>query len=231
MRIIFVRHGYPDYHKDCLTELGHLQAEAAGKRLQGEKVEKIFTSTCGRAMETAVHICKYVGYDEAEIVPLPFMREIPWGATEGEQLHLSGHPWYLADCMVEQGKSIVDATWREDDYFKRNKATAHCEWIGTEFDALLETLGLRREGEHYRVEKETDATYMLTSHGGSSTAVLAHLFNTSLPFFLSFIHPEMTAITVVSFTGEAGKLISPRIEILNDSRHIEGIALENVIDR
>ena len=29
MRIIFVRHGHPNYRKDCLTELGHLQAKAA----------------------------------------------------------------------------------------------------------------------------------------------------------------------------------------------------------
>ncbi len=29
MRIIFVRHGHPDYTNDCLTELGHLQAGAS----------------------------------------------------------------------------------------------------------------------------------------------------------------------------------------------------------
>ena len=33
MRILFVRHGHPNYEKDCLTELGHLHAEAAAKRL------------------------------------------------------------------------------------------------------------------------------------------------------------------------------------------------------
>jgi len=34
MRIIFVRHGHPNYEKDCLTELGHRQAEAAAQRLK-----------------------------------------------------------------------------------------------------------------------------------------------------------------------------------------------------
>ena len=29
MKIIFVRHGHPNYQLDCLTELGHPQAEAA----------------------------------------------------------------------------------------------------------------------------------------------------------------------------------------------------------
>ena len=34
MKIVFVRHGHPNYHEDCLTELGHLQAEAAARRLE-----------------------------------------------------------------------------------------------------------------------------------------------------------------------------------------------------
>ena len=56
MRIIFVRHGHPDYKKDCLTALGHLHAQAAAQRLEGEKIAKIFSSSCGRAYETAEHI-------------------------------------------------------------------------------------------------------------------------------------------------------------------------------
>ena len=41
MKIIFVRHGHPDYMKDCLTELGHPQAEAAAERLKNEKIDKL----------------------------------------------------------------------------------------------------------------------------------------------------------------------------------------------
>jgi len=47
MRIVFVRHGHPNYEKDCLTELGHRQAAAAAERLRHEGVEKIYSSTCG----------------------------------------------------------------------------------------------------------------------------------------------------------------------------------------
>lgn len=31
MRIIFVRHGEPDYQKDCLTDEGRVQAAAAAE--------------------------------------------------------------------------------------------------------------------------------------------------------------------------------------------------------
>jgi len=47
MKIVFVRHGHPDYHNDCLTELGHLQAEAAAQRLEQEGIEEIYSSTRG----------------------------------------------------------------------------------------------------------------------------------------------------------------------------------------
>ena len=45
MRIIFIRHGNPDYEKDCLTELGHKQAEAAAKKEQERKKENKKTQT------------------------------------------------------------------------------------------------------------------------------------------------------------------------------------------
>ena len=36
MRIVFVRHGEPDYEHDCLTETGVRQAEQAAERLKEE---------------------------------------------------------------------------------------------------------------------------------------------------------------------------------------------------
>lgn len=73
MRILFIRHGNPNYEKDCLTDLGHLQAAAVSKRLVGEGIEKIYTSTCGRAAETAEYTSKELGLP---VTPLEFMREI-----------------------------------------------------------------------------------------------------------------------------------------------------------
>ena len=35
MRILFIRHGEPDYARDCLTDEGRRQAEAAVRRIVG----------------------------------------------------------------------------------------------------------------------------------------------------------------------------------------------------
>ena len=53
MRIIFVRHGEPDYQRDCLTETGREQAAAAAERLAGEGIVEIYASPCGLARQTA----------------------------------------------------------------------------------------------------------------------------------------------------------------------------------
>ena len=53
MRIVFVRHGEPDYANDCLTAVGKVQAEQAALRLREEGIEEIWSSPLGRAAETA----------------------------------------------------------------------------------------------------------------------------------------------------------------------------------
>ena len=65
MRIIFVRHGHPNYQLDCLTPLGKKQAEAAAKRLHEEKIDLVCASTKGRAMETAAYIREHNLYRNA----------------------------------------------------------------------------------------------------------------------------------------------------------------------
>ena len=44
MRIVFVRHGEPDYAHDCLTERGRIQAQAAAERI-AETTEKAAAQT------------------------------------------------------------------------------------------------------------------------------------------------------------------------------------------
>ena len=53
MKIILVRHGHPDYANDCLTPLGHEQAEKAALRLKNESIRQIFSSPFGRSKSGA----------------------------------------------------------------------------------------------------------------------------------------------------------------------------------
>lgn len=222
MKIIFVRHGHPDYAKDCLTEKGHLQAKAAAERLKDEKVDKIFSSTCGRAYETACHIAACHNMD---ITQLDFMREIDWGTPNtGDFVH----PWDCADKWIADGKKIMNCDWRSTPEYKDTTFLKNYDKVITGFDDWIGSLGLCREGDYYRVTKENDDTIMLVSHGGSSSAVLSHILNVPFPFVCQTIRPYFTAITVVSFKNKIGELVAPKFELVNDARHIEKITPENM---
>lgn len=225
MRIIFVRHGHPDYKNDCLTELGHLQAKACAERLKGEKIDKFYSSSCGRAYETALHIAECRGMD---VEKLDFMREVGWGPAGSDKGENGYDPWTLSSRMVERGQSLMSVTWNFEDPFNTSFTTDRCIDVGKKFDEWLCGLGLERDGNFYRLGKPLYNNVLLASHGGSSTAVLAHIFNLPLPFVSCAICPGFTAITVVNFWGEEGKLVSPQFEIVNDSRHIMEINTENV---
>ncbi len=229
MRIIFVRHGHPDYRKDCLTELGHLHAEAAAERLAGEDIRAIYSSSCGRAAETAQHIAARFSLP---VTQLDFMRELSWGSDDGTELISNGHPWYTADDMAARGQTLMDPDWAEKEPFLHNRVCASAAKAAAGFDQWLVPLGLRREGLYYRVLRKNSDTVVMTSHGGSSTAVLAHLLNLPFPFLCASVCPDFTAITILRFAmSEEGKLITPKVEILNDARHIGSVALPAAFDR
>ena len=225
MRLIFVRHGHPDYKLDCLTELGHKQAKACAERLKDESIDKFYASSCGRAYETALHIARS---RDMEVEKLDFMREIGWGPAGSDKGESGSDPWTLSALMVNRGQSLMSPTWPLENPFNTSFTTDHSLKVGAEIDKLLKTLGFTREGEFYRVGKQQYKNVLLASHGGSSTAALSHIFNLPLPFVSRAICPQFTAITVVSFWGEEGELCCPQFEIVNDARHIAGISIDNV---
>ncbi len=218
MKIVFVRHGHPDYVNDCLTELGHKQAEAAALRLKDEGIEEIYSSPFGRAYETAQHTARVLSKD---VTKLDFMREIRWGATEGNSVYADGHPWDTSLYAVSLGYSLMDEGWTKTEPFCNNVVFDELKRVAREADEWLLTMGYRREGTNYRVVGEnTNKTIAIFSHGGSSSALFSHLL--SLPFFYlcRALCPDFTSITVLNFGDEVGSLTAPQIEYANDSKHI-----------
>lgn len=220
MRIIFVRHGHPNYELDCLTPLGHKHGKAVAERLKDEPIERIFSSTCGRALETAEHINQHFGFC---VEGLEFMREIKWGSVDGSAVYEDGHPWLNSDYLVEQGKDLLDKEWRTSEQYRKNRVVSAGDKLGEGLDEWLAGLGYTREGDYYRVGKVRYGTVVLVSHGGASSAALAHLFNLPFPFVCSAICPDYTAVTVVTFSEKEGVLTAPKFEIMNDARHIANI--------
>ena len=114
---------------------------------------------------------------------------------------------------------------------KNTKLQKSTERVILGFDTWLSRFGFEREGEFYRVTRsDNDKTIALFSHGGASTAVFSHIFN--LPFLSAclFIRPYFCSIGIIKIEGNVGELVIPKIEILNDDRHVPKNSDEARID-
>ena len=86
MKLIFIRHGEPDYTIDSLTEKGWREAEILSNRMAKIKMDYIYVSPLGRAKDTAKPTLEKTGRSAIE---LPWLQEFPiWipkpGGKEGE---------------------------------------------------------------------------------------------------------------------------------------------------
>ena len=219
MRIIFVRHGHPNYRKDCLTDLGQLHAAAAAERLKGEGICEIHSSSCGRAAETAQYTADKLNLS---VKQHDFMREIGWGSLDGSELYANGHPWHTVDDMVARGMDLTRTDWRETEPFRRNQAVGFVNKVAEGIDQWLKELGYEREGNLYRVTgSNTNRTIAMFSHAGSSSAAMSHMLSLPFPYFCKVMEMSFTSITILSLSDVQGELTIPKVELSGDSRHIE----------
>ena len=221
MRIYFIRHGHPNYALDCLTDIGRLQAQACAERLQDSGIQRIFSSSQGRAKETAAYTAQKLGL---AVEPMDFIRELAWGSKTDKPIFKDGHPWFVVDDMVLKGENILNKNWAETDRFSSSVVGQRVKTVTDGLDEWLKTLGYEREGDYYRVVgTDTNKTIAMFSHAGSSSAALAHLLSAAFPWFFQVVRLDFTSVTIIDLEDEYGTLTFPRLTLLNDARHIEGI--------
>ena len=215
MRILFIRHGEPNYEKDCLTETGRQQAAAAAERLASEGITEIYASPCGRARETADFTAGLLGLP---VTTLPYMHEISWG---GEEIPESGHPWTLSDWMItKENFDYSRDDWREHPWFRTNRVLLYHNMISREIDTFLEKQGYRHDGRRFFCTESNDKSIAIFSHGGSGACVLGHLLSLPFPYVCSVLPYDFTSIIILNFPDRAGEYVFPRVELFNDCAHI-----------
>ena len=222
MRIVLVRHGDPNYEKDCLTELGHKQAAVAAQRLLKEGIDEIYSSPLGRARQTAAYFSEASGIKDVQI--LDFMQEIRFGC-EGALYDNKWNPWKAADELIWSGGDLQNPDWRKYPVFENNFATEDADKIAVEADKWLAGLGYEREGSYYMNKRESDAqkTVAIFCHGGASSAFMAHVLNQTFPYMCAIQHFSHTGISVLRFDSTPGRLTIPILELMNDDRHLKDV--------
>ena len=134
MKLLFIRHGDPDYEKDSLTEKGWHEAELLGQRMANTPVTAFYVSPLGRAKDTASKTLQKVGRDATELAwlrefhaPIPdFHRRTKncLGSAPGRldrraevlrQDTLVGNPAHAAGSRDRRGKACLERSGRDPD--------------------------------------------------------------------------------------------------------------------
>ncbi len=229
MLLYIIRHGDPDYEKDCLTERGKLQAEAVGKRMYKTKIDRIFSSPMGRAQETAEPACRLLG--------LP--KTIEEWTHEIEDERLTPFP----DGKL---KSITDV---QNTYYRENgninlpyERTYECagikeshmesivKYIEEKGNEFLERLGYKEENGVYRILRKNEEKVALFCHTAFSKAWLSSLLHIPLHIVWASFHNTHTSVTVLEFKNNENGFTAPKCLCFSDISHLYAEGLDTLHD-
>ena len=203
MRLLIIRHGDPDYTVDSLTEKGRREAELLKNRLQKQDIKDFYCSPLGRAKATAAPtlsaFCK-----QAEIKPWleEFSGYIVDPKTGNKRI-----PWDLMpEYWTNEPKFFDKDKWLDTPLMSsgnvKEKYTAAVEGI----DLLLQKYGYLREGNLYKVEKESTDTIALFCHFGVECVLLSHILNISpVSLWHGFVALTSSVTTLITEEREQGK--------------------------
>ena len=195
MRLLFIRHGDPDYENDCLTFDGEQEARMLAEYLPELNPGKIYVSTFGRARQTAEYYLKKTG-EQAMYCD--------WLQEMGRALDVNDHPeliaayndhefnedgsyklripWDILGKEAVKYPELMDRNrWRDTVFAKNGRTLEMYDERCRELDKLLAENGYVREGGIYRCEQGNHNTLTFITHLGCTNALLSHLFNVS-PF-------------------------------------------------
>lgn len=229
MLLYIVRHGDPDYEKDCLTERGKLQAEAVGKRIFDAGINQIYASPMGRARETAAPACRLLG--------LPCQIE-DW-AHEVEEERLTPFPdGKLKSVSVVQNtyyreKGAIDLPY--DEAFnapgfstsQMNNAVARIEAGGRDF---LERLGYKEENGVYRILRANEDKVALFCHTVMGRAWISRLLHIPVHLMWAGFQITHTGVTVLEFKNNENGVTAPYCRCFSDMSHLYAAGLDMIHD-
>jgi probable phosphoglycerate mutase len=223
MILYYIRHGEPIYDPDCLTELGHKQADAVSKRLALYGVDEIYSSTSIRARQTAEPTAKLLG---KEIKFLDWAHESKaahyFGATvEGKW----GWSFFFQEYLRKYNDPEVltmGRKWYEHPHFQGEIFGDGCKMIEEETDKFMLSLGYRhdRENRRYGVVEKNEKRIAFFAHHGFGMAFLSALLDIPFPIVCTTFDISHTGVSVVHFDEEEKEWVYPKLLQLSNDSHL-----------
>ena len=217
MRLIFIRHGDPDYERDSVTEKGEREIELLADKMQREKVAAFYLSPKGRAQRTAAATLARVGRAGVTCGWLKEFTELVRLPETGEE-HLI---WDFMPSFMEKYPDLYSAErWMKVPFIAESGVPAAYGEVCRGIDGVLAEHGYRRKGTFYEAVSPNRGTLVFFCHFGATGIVLSHLFHISPVALLQHFCAAPSSVTTL-YTEEREKgIASFRCASYGDVSHL-----------
>ena len=217
MRLLFIRHGEPDYEKDSLTEKGFREAEYLAEYLADVKIDRCYVSPLGRAKDTAAPT---LAKKQMQAVECEWLREFEGKVIRPDKGY-SINCWDFLPRDWTNIKEYYDKDlWAETELMREGHVLEEYAWVTESFDRLLEENGYRREGNFYRVKKANRDTLAFFCHFGLECVLLGHLIGVApMVLWHGFCAAPSSVTTVMTEERREG-IASFRISRFGEVSHL-----------
>lgn len=217
MRLLFIRHGDPDYENDTVTEKGAREIELLADRLAKERIDEFYISPLGRAQVTARATLSRL-HRTGET--LGWLREFDAFAkmpVTGEMHHI----WDFMPSFMEEHPALYSADeWLKEPFFAASEVPMRYAQVCGGLDDLLYAHGYLRKGNHYVAVNANRKTLAFFCHLGATGVLLSHLLHMSPVAFLQHFAAAPSSVTSV-YTEEREKgIVSFRCSCYGDISHL-----------
>jgi len=212
MRLLFFRHGDPDYDIDGLTEKGKTEAELLAKTIKSFGIEEVYSSPLGRAQMTLDYSLKELNL---KAIILDWLQEFPalfdpnladdntreaykneLKKTNDNKDYEKRIVWDMMPSYYAEHPELFNANgWRTSEVVRASNAVEVYDHVTKAFDELLKEKGYERLGDLYKVNQGNERTLAFFCHFGITCVILSHIWNVS-PFVpLQFLAMAPTSLT------------------------------------
>ena len=227
MRIIFIRHGDPDYANDALTEKGIREAKLLSDRIVKWPTEQFqfYCSPLGRAKQTASYTLERIG---RQAVTYDWLKEFSY-FIEDPTTGRIGVPWdFMPEYWTEIPQMYDREEWKKTDIYRSNPEILPayqetCDGL----DSILSEYGYQRHHNYYINNNEVDPnaerehdTIVIFCHLGITCVMMSHLLGISPALLFHSLYLAPTSVTILNTEERQNNIAAFRAQVIGDTNHL-----------
>lgn len=217
MKLIFIRHGDPDYVNDTLTEKGWREAQCLADRVSEWEIKDIYCSPLGRAKDTASLSLKRLNKKATEC---PWLKEffvpVKDPITQKDRI-----PWDFMPSYWTKEEVLYDKdNWMSAPVMGTGNIKSEYEKVVKGIEEIISAHGYEREGNYYIAKSPNTDTLVFFCHLGVQFAILSHLLSISPSVLWQNFFVAPTSVTILETEEREKGIAAFRCRTVGDTSHL-----------